>query len=284
MNVLSLFDGMSCGQIALNKVGVEYNQYFASEIDKYAIIVTQNNYPNTIQLGDVTQVKKSNLPKIDLLIGGSPCQGFSFAGKQLNFDDPRSKLFFEYVKLLEELKPKYFLLENVKMKKEYQDVISEYLGVKPVLINSNLVTAQNRERLYWTNIISNIEQPEDRGLLISDIKEKCPDINHRDISNISKYDTKNYVQFDPMNKGNASHDSRVYFDNRKFACLRAAGNINYLHCECGKIRRCTPIEWERLQNVPENYTNHVSNTQRYKMLGNGWTVDVVTHIFKELNK
>ena len=157
MNVLSLFDGMSCGQIALNKADINIDNYYASEIDEYAIKVTQKNYPNTIQLGSVVDVKGTDLPKIDLLIGGSPCQGFSFAGKQLNFEDERSKLFFEYVRILKETKPKYFLLENVRMKKEYQDVISSALGVEPILINSNLVSAQERKRLYWTNI-SNITQ------------------------------------------------------------------------------------------------------------------------------
>ena len=147
MNVLSLFDGMSCGQLALQKTGIKVDQYYAAEIDKYAIQIAQKNFPNTIQLGDVTQVKAANLPTIDLLIGGSPCQGFSFAGKQLNFDDPRSALFFEFVRLLKECKPKYFLLENVRMKKEYQNVITEYLGVEPILINSSLMSAQNRQRL-----------------------------------------------------------------------------------------------------------------------------------------
>ena len=150
-NVLSLFDGMSCGQIALNRAGITYDNYYASEIDKHAIKVTQHNYPNTIQLGDVTKIKSSDLPKIDLLIGGSPCQGFSFSGKQLNFDDPRSKLFFEFVRLVKECQPKYWLLENVVMKKEFEKVITEQLGVEPVKINSSLVSAQNRVRLYWAN-------------------------------------------------------------------------------------------------------------------------------------
>ena len=136
MNVLSLFDGMSCGQIALNRLGIKYDKYFASEIDEYAIKVTQHNYPETIQIGDVLNVKGSDLPKIDLMFGGSPCQGFSFAGKRLNFDDPRSKLFFEFVRLRDELKPKYFLLENVKMKKEHEQVITEHMGVEPIRINS----------------------------------------------------------------------------------------------------------------------------------------------------
>jgi len=156
MNVLSLFDGISCGQVALHRAGIEVDKYYASEIEKYAIQITQKNYPNTIQLGDVTQIK--GIKDIDLLIGGSPCQGFSKAGKQLNFVDPRSRLFFEYVRILNEVKPKYFLLENVIMKQEYQDIISKYLGVEPIEINSALVTAQNRKRLYWTNI-PGIQQP-----------------------------------------------------------------------------------------------------------------------------
>ena len=167
-SVLSLFDGMSCGQIALNRIGIEYDNYFASEIDKHAIKVTQHNYPNTIQLGDVREIKAENLPKIDLLIGGSPCQGFSFAGKGLNFDDPRSKLFFEFVRLKNETQPKYWMLENVKMKAEHQNIISEILGVKPILINSELVSAQSRERLFWTNIPI-IELPTDKGILLKDI-------------------------------------------------------------------------------------------------------------------
>ena len=172
INVLSLFDGMSCGQIALNKLGIKYDKYFACEIDKYAMQVTQHNFPDTIQLGDVQFVTKETFGthKIDLVIGGSPCQGFSFAGKQLNFEDPRSALFFEFVRLVKELKPKYFLLENVKMKKEYQNVITQYMGVEPIEINSALVSAQNRRRLYWTNI-PNIEQPEDKGIVLKDIIE-----------------------------------------------------------------------------------------------------------------
>ena len=178
MNVLSLFDGMSCGQIALNKLGIKYNNYFACEIDKYAIQTAQKNYPNTQQLGDVTKLDATTLPKIDLLIGGSPCQGFSFAGKQLNFDDPRSKLFFEFVRILNEVRIKNpdvkFLLENVKMKKEFSDIISEHIGVEPIRINSSLVSAQNRLRLYWTNI-EGIEQPENRKIYLKDILEPIVD-------------------------------------------------------------------------------------------------------------
>lgn len=150
MNVLSLFDGISCGRVALERAGIQVDKYYASEIDKHAMFVSNNNYPDTIQLGDITKI--NSLENIDLLIGGSPCQGFSLAGKQLAFDDPRSKLYFEYERLLEETNPKYWLLENVRMKQEHEDVISSRLGVKPIKINSNKVSAQNRERLYWTNI------------------------------------------------------------------------------------------------------------------------------------
>ncbi len=177
MNVLSLFDGMSCGQLALQRAGLDVDRYMASEIDKYGKQVTRKNFPNTIQLGDVCDVKGENLPPIDLLLGGSPCQGFSFAGKQLNFDDPRSALFFEYVRILKETKPKYFLLENVRMKQEYQDVISEHLGVKPVMICSSLVSAQSRKRLYWTNIPGLI-QPKDKGIKLKHILEDDVDKEH----------------------------------------------------------------------------------------------------------
>ena len=173
MNVLSLFDGMSCGRIALDRLGIPVDKYYASEIDKYAIQVSEANYPDIIRLGDVCDVKAEDLPKIDLLIAGSPCQGFSFAGKQLAFDDPRSALFFEFVRLLKECKPKYFLLENVRMKKEFLDIISEQVGCEPIFINSALVSAQNRQRFYWTNI-PGIEQPEQRGIVLRDILEKTP--------------------------------------------------------------------------------------------------------------
>lgn len=168
MKVLSLFDGISCGRVALERAGVPVEVYYASEIDKYAMQVSAKNYPDIIQIGDCTQVDFSEyIGKVDLIIGGSPCQGFSFAGKQLNFSDPRSKLFFEFVRALREIKPKYFLLENVKMKKEFQDVISEQLGVQPIEINSALVSAQNRKRLYWTNI-PNVAVPQDKGIMQSE--------------------------------------------------------------------------------------------------------------------
>lgn len=278
MNILSLFDGMSCGQIALNRAGIKYDKYFASEIDEYAIKVTQHNYPETIQVGDVLNVKGSDLPKIDLMFGGSPCQGFSFAGKGLNFEDPRSKLFFEFVRLRDELQPKYFLLENVKMKKESENVITEHMGVEPIRINSNLVSAQNRERLYWTNI-PNVKQPNDKGILVKDILD---------------YSTK-HKTLPPKTIQAQLHYAKNYKATGKAPTLTrelAHGwgkNITpkcYIEIKAitGEDRLFTPLECERLQTVPDNYTSVVSNTQRFNLLGNGWTVDVIAHIFKEIKE
>jgi site-specific DNA-cytosine methylase len=287
MNVLSLFDGMGCGQIALERVGIEVENYFASEIDKYAIKVTQANYPNTKHIGDVTKVKGEDLPKIDLLIGGSPCQGFSFAGKKLNFDDDRSKLFFEFVRILEDVKPKYFLLENVRMKQEWQDIVSKILGVKPININSSLVSPQNRNRLYWTNI-PNIGQPNDmclevKDFLITDVEEKYY---------MSEKATK-LIQ-DSLNKRGhslntfnviSSWQKNYTISSKKCSAVTAAMGMGGGHVPMiTKLpyRKFTPLEIERMQTVPDNYTFGVSDTQRYKMLGNGWTVDVIAHIFKNI--
>jgi site-specific DNA-cytosine methylase len=456
MKVLSLFDGMSCGQIALKKLGAKVDNYYASEIDKYAISIAEKNFPNTVHLGDVTKI--TSVPynvKIDLLIGGSPCQGFSKSGNRLNFDDPRSKLFFEFVRILKLVKPKYFMLENVVMNKESRDIISEYLGVEPIEINSNLVSAQSRRRLYWTNI-PNVTVPEDKGIVIKDIledngvadmvinqgkqlqkadikKSHClmardykgfgnqgmtgirlkdnpvvskDGLNHvgneieivkvrkhevdikslqtvlryhrvrianltisqvayycnvpqtkaehwfRTDSSFSIPDEDNWLslkeclgittdQFDKSitefeyREGVFEQSSRVYHIDGKAPTLTSTlaskqkvyfpivkdkskdGLILRGHAElkghdilkrvydkngksptlntCGggnlepKIalsekhwRRLTPLECERLQTVPDNYTSSVSNTQRYKMLGNGWTVDVIAHIFKNI--
>ena len=444
MNVLSLFDGMSCGQIALNRLGIKYDNYYAAEIDKYAIEVTKKNFPNTIHLGDVTKVKAADLEPIDLLMGGSPCQGFSFAGKQLNFDDPRSALFFEFVRLLKECKPQYFLLENVRMKKIYQDVITEHLGVEPIMINSSLLSAQNRLRLYWTNI-PGVKQPEDRGLVLRDILEynqtsvselseakkdrvlnsqrgkgffynpdqhdkigtlvagyhkeptdgsyleihkpvKDTERNRRHYKEVDEKslcmtstmykgagnngmtlvpiknpervkETPNYWQMDVSGKGYASQQDRIRkLDKPSNSLAAGSASIPKVMCgafrgryneegkteqqleirkdektnsittvqkdnvvvelpeksqtiksqyykssranfersgtfhatgiknEMGTYRKLTPIECERLQTVPDNYTQGVSNTQRYKMLGNGWTVDVIAHILKNIHE
>ena len=281
ITVLSLFDGMSCGQLALQKLGIKVKQYYAAEIDKHAIQVTQHNFPNTIQLGDVTKVFAKDLPKIDLLIGGSPCQGFSFAGKQLAFDDPRSKLFFEFVRLKNECNPTYFMLENVKMKQEFQDIISEQLGVKPILINSSLVSAQNRERLYWTNIPVNV-LPQNKSICIGDIVGV----------NVSEKSDKVIVVKNIYPK--KGQNGNVYALKGKSKTLSAGvgvtgngiGSSNAPKIEWYNEqgwRRLTALECERLQTVPDNYTQSVSDTQRYKMLGNGWTVDTIAHIFGGLS-
>jgi site-specific DNA-cytosine methylase len=271
MNVLSLFDGMSCGQIALNKVGIKYDNYYASEIDIHAIKVTQHNYPNTIQLGDIHNIKGSDLPKIDLLFGGSPCQSFSSAGNRTGFDG-KSGLFWEFVRVLNEVQSKYFLLENVKMKKEWEDIITKEMGVEPIRINSNLVSAQNRERLYWTNI-PNLTQPEDKNIKLSDV---LTDDNFRTIPKCfyNKWGTKERINKNPN-----------WVKNEKSNCLTTKNchTNQYLFNEDKTLcRLLNPTEFERLQTIPEGYTSVVSNTERYKMIGNGWTVDVISFIFEQI--
>ena len=290
VNVLSLFDGCSMGRVALERAGIPVNQYYASEIDKYAIQISRKNYPDIIHVGDVEYVgKKKDSPNFDLLIGGSPCQGFSFASKdRLNFDDPRSKLFFEYVRILKEFKPKYFLLENVRMKKEHQDIISQHLGVEPIAINSRLVSAQNRIRLYWTNIP--FDMPYYKGIVLKDILEK-------DNTNFKYYKLKEYYNGKIYNKdgchqvGEADikgYDiiKRVYGVHGKSPALTTMqGGHREPKIACpDKIhwRKLTPLEMERLQTLPDNYTEGVSNTQRKKMIGNGFTVDVLAHILKNI--
>jgi len=303
LNVCSLFDGMSCGQIALERAGVPVNAYYASEIDKYAVQTAKKNYPNTIHIGDVRDVKGDDLADIDLLIGGSPCQGFSFAGQQLNFDDPRSQLFFEFVRIKNETQPKYFLLENVKMRKESEQVITDILGVEPIEINSNLVSAQNRKRLYWTNIPFDLNIT-DKNIKLKDIiehgivdrdKSHCLDANYWKGGNLTSYFEKSRRQLVFSEDGLChvgladvnGYDlmKRVYHIEGKSPTLNACtGGNREPKIAVGETlwRKLTPLECERLQTVPEGYTEGVSNTQRYKMLGNGWTVDVVAHIFNGL--
>lgn len=407
MTVLSLFDGMSCGQIALRELGIKVDRYYASEINKHAIKQTQLNFPDTIQLGDVRNVHAKDLPKIDLLIGGSPCQGFSFAGKQLNFNDPRSALFFEFARILKEcrkINPDVkFLLENVRMKREYEQVISDTLGIKPVMINSALVSAQNRARLYWSNIRTapdglfeiktDISQPQDRGLFLRDILEDDVDakyfLSHRQWSWLQRHsdktgnplklltgkdktrcltataqakvnlgadyilvDTKgkprknqnkascltvgghgagNHSDMDILiiqrprgnNKGGTFTDKsptlptnaweqnnlivkrevrqinqctesggkQPYQQNRIYdsdgimpsLCSAHAGHAPLIACD-EIVRRITPTEAARLQTIPEWYKWECSATQQYTMLCNGWTVEVIKHIFSFLNQ
>lgn len=327
MKVLSLFDGMSCGRIALERAGITVDAYYAAEIDKHAVKVSQANWPDIVQLGDVTKWKEWSIDwsSIDLLIGGSPCQGFSFAGKQLAFDDPRSKLFFVYVDILNHIRsvnPSVkFMLENVKMKKEHLAVISETLGVEPVFINSALVSAQNRQRYYWANW--KITQPEDKGVVLADVIESEPlettvmseafttrnrHILRDDFSGKAKsLSAMEYVKNgrqgdyircasmvgrrinpetgkrDDYNESIVAAQTIEIRADEKTNCLTSVQKDNLLVLGAS-YRKLTPIECERLQTVPDNYTAHVSNTQRYKMLGNGWTVDVIAHIFKCMNQ
>jgi site-specific DNA-cytosine methylase len=286
--VLSLFDGMSCGQIALNRAGISYGKYYASEIDKHAIKVTQHNYPDTIQLGSVTDIKGTDLPQVDLLMGGSPCQGFSIAGKKLNFDDDRSKLFFEFVRLKNELKPKYFLLENVRMPDDIADAIDDLLGVKRIYIDSRNFTGMIRKRYYWTNIP--IGEIPTKNVVIEDLLDDEPfdrDLNF--FLDRTKYKpTTSYdgiITINPRdNKGKQTWQrGRVY--DVKGSCPTICASLFDLNItkDHKTWRKLTINECERLQGVPKDYTSTVSKNERGKQLGNGWTVDVIAHIFGGLS-
>lgn len=360
MKVLSLFDGMSCGQIALRELGIIPEVYYASEIDRHAIAQTQLNFPDTVQLGDVQCWKDWDIDweHIDLVMGGSPCQGFSFCGKQLAFDDPRSRLFFVFAEILDyarSLNPNVkFLLENVNMKKEYLNVISDRVGVRPVNINSTLVSAQNRNRWYWTDIrtrregifgevFSDIPQPEDRGILLQDILEKEAGDKHylsekamryvldgkrlgkkytqingeksltltaKGISNltgthifqiprgknkgglhkekaptISANSWENNNVIIQLNTSKESGGKQPYQQNRVYDTAgKSPALMDDMSCgshavyQKSRIRRLTPTECARLQTIPDWYRWGCSDTQQYRMLGNGWTVEVIKHI------
>lgn len=286
-NVLSLFDGISAGRLALERAGIEVGTYYRSEIDKFANKVAMHHYPDDVQLGDVTKWREwvIDWASIDMLIGGSPCQGFSFAGKQLAFDDPRSALFFVYVDILNHIKsfnPNVkFMLENVKMKKEFVEVINEHLGVEPVVINSALMSAQNRVRLYWCNW--DLKQPDDKGILLRDVihggasdLRPCERIKEGNEGHIA-----NATDFKAMES-----TKRIYGADGKAPTLTTMGGghrepkvlINDV-----QYRKLTPTECARLQTFPDGWAESiVSNSQAYKAYGNSWTVDVVGHIFKAL--
>ena len=385
ITVLSLFDGMSCGQIALHELGIKVDTYYASEIDKFCIAQTQLNFPGTIQLGDVRGIDAVRLPKIDLILAGSPCQGFSFAGKRLNFEDPRSALFFEFIRILGEAKtlnPQVlFLLENVRMKQSSESVISDRIGLLPVIINSSLVSAQNRVRMYWSNIrtrtetnlfetikVTDIPPPKDRGLYLRDILEDdVPERFYLTESYIKKLKEYHHRQkklgngccLDPRTAsdkakavciGGKWHDDIVLLDSKhcqrcfavrgrnpktgrneqtmtlppvcKTNCLTSVEKDNLIlqlphGWNKGRLikdkapslttsswehnnlllirkavqitpdailRRLTPIECARLQTIPEWYKWECSETQQYRMLGNGWTVEVIKHILSFIKK
>ena len=330
--ILSLFDGCATAAQALKelglKIGVDF-QYFASEIDEYAIKIAQKNHPEIIQLGDIRGVRAADLPKIDLIVGGSPCQGFSFAGEGLAFDDPRSALFFEFVRVLEEAKAinpdVKFLLENVVMLPKHAAVISKYLGVEPQRINSKICSAQNRPRLYWTNICPpghlQIPLPQSLNLRLRDIMQPRREVGAKYLCTSEKiqgflkvnakqkaqgnaffFKTKsiddisfslttmegvrkcsNSVRIEQVNVNSKHQSEHIYSENGLMCCVTAAFTKNVGKVQVNDaIYRLTPIECERLQTLPDNYTAGVSDTQRYKMLGNGMTCAVIKLIFKYL--
>ena len=323
MNVLSLFDGISCGQIALERAGITVDNYYASEIDKNAITVTMFNYPETIQLGDIRNVDTKNLPKIDLLIGGSPCTNFSSSGKRNGMTtkdkivldslekylmlkeecefEGYSYLFWEYVRILKEIKPKYFLLENVKMNLKWEKIITDTLGVEPIEINSNLVSAQNRVRLYWTNI-PNVTQPKDKCISLVDILETDMYINPAAVR--GRQLNKATIVGRRLNEYGHREDYNMKIpytqclevretNTNKSNCLTTVAKDNVLtplgvgrHPDVYKnnlpYRYYTRLEYERLQTLPEGYTNSISESSAKKAIGNGWTVDVIVHILRGL--
>lgn len=272
MNVLSLFDGMSCGQIALDKAGIKVDKYFAAEIKKHAIEVTQYNYPNTIQLGDVTKINSKDLPNIDLLIGGSPCQDFSRANKERKgVKGSKSSLFFEYVRLLKELKPKYFLLENVIMSDYNYWFICNELNCEPVRICGSLVSGALRDRLYWTNIppfsfdltgrlISNIPQPTDKKIMLQDVID----------SGIVK--TRKHTCLNTSSGVGGKQEYLIHRNN-------TTGMITLIY-EKDHVRTVNQNELERLHNIPQGYTKILNQKKAGDLIGDGWTIDVIAHIFK----
>lgn len=357
MKILSLFDGISCARVALERAGIPVEAYYASEIDKYAMQISQKNYSDIKQIGSVVDICHGYLeeypPEIDLLIGGSPCQDLSIAkANRKGLDGERSGLFWEYVRILKEVKPKWFILENVaSMPKEAKDIITETLGVEPIMINASLVSAQNRKRLFWTNI-PDVTQPEDRGILLKDILEDdvedkffVKDVNlikggtdkKTDLNFLGGIRNKDWAKDGKSYSRNFGQGDRVYSPDGKSTTLSALGggrgaktglylivpeatkkgyaiatdgqsvDLSFPTSKTrrgrvgdkvknlmtsqnigvftqGEIRKLTPIECERLQCVPDNYTEGASNSQRYKMLGNAFNVDVVAHILSFIPK
>ncbi len=310
MNVLSLFDGISCGRVALDRAGLPVDAYFASEIDENAIAISQKNHSDIIRLGDVTKWREWDISwsEIDLIIAGSPCQGFSRAGKCLNFKDPRSRLFFEFVDILNHVRKTnpnvLFLLENVKMKNEWKDVISEHIGVQPIEINSKLLSGQNRLRLYWTNI-PGVILPSDKGIRLSDVLE-APRVDYIVADDGMKFDPTISEQSRALVKC-INGEVRVSQTTKTGYILAEDGdgiNLSFptsksrrgrvikqksstLDCACnicvfqnGGIRRFTITELERLQTLPDGYTDGFARGVALKAIGNGWTVDVIAHIFR----
>lgn len=290
LNVLSCFDGIGVGYLALKRAGIEIESYSSSEIDKYALKIARKNEDllgvGHNYLGNICDYQCWNLPEIDLIIGGSPRQGFSRAGEKLNFTDPRSILFFTFIRILERYKPKYFLLENVKMKSEWSDVISSHMGIEPVEINSSLFSAQSRGRMYWTNIPFD-KNVQDKKILFKDILQQPNEVDEKYYLSSTVYNRiQNLDNLKLCGTGSYRHEAKerdkaVAILARDYKGVPGFNDFN-LVIQNGKVRKLTPIEYERLQTLPDNYTQGISDTQRYKALGNSWTCDVISHIFKGL--
>lgn len=330
MKILSLFDGISCARVAIERAGIPVESYYASETDKYAMQVSAKNYPDIVQVGSVVDFHPTPLicGNIDLMVGGSPCQDLSIANKdRKGLDGERSGLFWEYVRILKEVKPKYFILENVNsMPKEAKALITETLGVEPIMINASLVSAQNRKRLFWVGVYVesigyirvNVTQPENRGILLKDILEENiqgeHDVNacsfrgrylvdgkRKDVfgsktkqrleiggekaNTITKVYKDSMIRIGQIGKG--GQGDRIYSPEGKSVGLSAlsggtGSKTGLYQTEEYTVRKLTPIECERLQSLPDNYTEGVSNSQRYKALGNAFNVNVIAHIITNL--
>jgi len=296
MNVLSLFDGISCGMVALERIGIPVETYYASEIDEYAMKISKKNYPNIIQLGDIRNITEEVLDSImpiDIIIGGSPCQDLSNykydRGEVSGLNGEKSGLFYEYIRILKYVKPKYFLLENVaSMENKWKDMMSEIIGIEPIMINSSLVCAAERKRLYWTNI-SNVSQPTDKGIVLNDIvidSSEVPDKYWYTKYPVTIHDGDVKVKATIHLNGHRQ-SKEVYGLNHKcntLLCDGNGGNLVKKILQNGKVRKLLPLEYERLQTLPDFYTNCVSDSRRYTAIGNGWTVDVIAHILSFIPK
>lgn len=285
MKILSLFDGISCGMAALERSGIQVDEYVAYEIDKSAIQISKKNWPDIRHEGDVTKADFTQYQDFDLLIGGSPCQSLSIiqAHKRQNLNG-KSKLFFEYVRAMQEMKPKFFLFENVaSMNEESKNVISELLGCQPIFINSNCFTAQDRPRLYWTNIPVQVDKLTENSATLKDIMQTNVPEKYFYNYPLEGLDMTRKVCAHMVHNNLEMH-RRVYNPNAKVGCLTAVcgGNQQRKVLDGDRARKLTPIEYERLQGLPDNYTEGVCDGQRYKAIGNGWTVDVIAHIFTGL--
>lgn len=311
MNVLALFDGISCGMLALQDAGIKVDTYFASEIEPSAIEISKSNFPEIVQLGDINEWQRWNLPKIDLIIGGSPCQGFSRNGKGLNFQDPRSFLFFKFVDIVKHIQKQNpevkFLLENVAMKKEWLQTIDAFLNVKHKEINSRLISAQNRPRMYWTNF--DFMDPGDANIKLIDILEKVdttnfilhegilfdPTISEAERSLVSNVNGEIRIRqatkagYAIAENGDGINLSFPTSKTRRGRVIKQKSSTLDCQCNCcvyvdGVIRHFTRTELERLQTLPDGYTSAANDKFAKQAIGNGWNMKTISHILKSIKE